>query len=229
MLFRSAKALIDGNGNLDDTHAGYAAFDSDMQDALDDILALDRYANFVLPSEWDDSSYTLWYGAIDGDATNYLYNLTYTREFRIDAPIGAAHQTNIEEIFEIADKWNDNGYITGEVYVGTTSRKDISDEKSFNQFLEDYIREDDEATVSANERGNWLKVVDNNADGKADYIFKVIYTFAQVTRIRDDKVTLDVKNDNLLDGSDPCVDALNELTSEAVVSADELSEDDVVY
>ena len=225
----AAKTLIDGNGKLDDTHADYATFDRDMQDALDDILALDRYANFVLPSEWDDSSYTLWYGAIDGDATNYLYNLTYTREFRIDAPIGAAHQTNIEEIFEIADKWNDNGYITGEVYVGTTSRKDISDEKSFNQFLEDYIREDDEATVSANERGNWLKVVDNNADGKADYIFKVIYTFAQVTRIRDDKVTLDVKNDNLLDGSDPCVDALNELTSEAVVSADELSEDDVVY
>ena len=225
----AAKALIDGNGNLDDTHADYAAFDSDMQDALDDILALDRYANFVLPSEWDDSSYTLWYGAIDGDATNYLYNLTYTREFRIDAPIGAVHQTNIEEIFEIADKWNDNGYITGEVYVGTTSRKDISDEKSFNQFLEDYIREDDEATVSANERGNWLKVVDNNGDGKAEYIFKVIYTFAQVTRIRDDKVTLDVKNDNLLDGNDPCVDALNELTGEAVVSADELSEDDVVY
>ena len=177
-----------------------------------------RNAGFILP----DYSASVYDHDSDG-------NLIYSKEFRIGDAISAAHQNNIEEIFNIADKKGED-YIDGEVYVGTSSKEDISDKKSFKQFLEEYIDENDTANVSANERGNWLKVIDNNGDGQADYILKVIYTFAQVSRIRDEKITLDVKDDNLVDeDNNICSDVLNELTGEPVVTADELSEDDVVY
>ena len=191
----------------------FEAGDSDT-----DMIKRGRNAGFILP----DYSASVYDHDSDG-------NLIYSKEFRIGDAISAAHQNNIEEIFNIADKKGED-YIDGEVYVGTSSKEDISDKKSFKQFLEEYIDENDTANVSANERGNWLKVIDNNGDGQADYILKVIYTFAQVSRIRDEKITLDVKDDNLVDeDNNICSDVLNELTGEPVVTADELSEDDVVY
>ena len=202
---------------------------------------LDLYAdmgfNFNLP--YDLEEYDRKYLGTD-DNSLFNYELTYTREYKIGADITPYHQQNIEEIFNVADKTHENNYITGEVYVGTTSMKDISDEKSFEQFKTDYIKESDEASVNNNQRGNWLKVIDNDGDGKAEYILKVIYTMAQVSRVKDDKITLDVKDRILIDdasrnGTDPCNDdAVNNLTSQAVTTKDdadytEPAAGDVVY
>ena len=202
---------------------------------------LDLYAdmgfNFNLP--YDLEEYDRKYLGTD-DSGLFNYELTYTREYKIGADITPYHQQNIEEIFNVADKTHENNYITGEVYVGTTSMKDISDEKSFEQFKTDYIKESDEASVNNNQRGNWLKVIDNDGDGKAEYILKVIYTMAQVSRVKDDKITLDVKDRILIDdasrnGTDPCNDdAVNNLTSQAVTTKDdadytEPAAGDVVY
>src|SRR5699024_3340947 len=77
-----------------------------------------------------------------------------------------------------------------------------------------------------NENGNWLKVIDNDGDGEAEYVLKTIYTAAGVEDINRDGdieltplyITLDSTDD------------LNQLTKDIpVVTADELAEGDVVY
>ena len=158
------------------------------------------------------------------------HHLIYTAVFAIKADITAEHQNNIKRIFNVADKTD--SYITGEVYAGTKSTEDLSDKITLDTFIEDYITADALESVSKNENGNWVKVIDNNGDGKADYIFKVIYTVAQVSTAKDGKYTLDTKNRTLTNEntSRPCsIDDLNNLTGQKVVSADELNADDVVY
>ena len=151
-------------------------------------------------------------------------------------PITNEDMSNMELIFSRADL--DTSYIyDGEVYVGTQSTNDISDvnadqKYSWESFCEEFIEEEeDDAAVSKNDNGNWLKVIDNDGDGTADYIFKVIYTVAQVTRVKDDAITLDTRNHTLSsDRGVICgIDAINNLTDEEVVSADTLAVDDVVY
>ena len=155
-------------------------------------------------------------------------------------PITNIDMDYMERIFGKADK-KTSSYIDGEVYVGTQSNTDISDvdadqKYSWESFCEEFIEEkEDDAAVSKNDNGNWLKVIDNDGDGTADYIFKVIYTVAQVTRVKDDVVTLDTKNHTLSfedknGGIYICgIDDINNLTDEEVVSADTLAVDDVVY
>ena len=38
---------------------------------------------------------------------------------------------------------------------------------SYKQFVTEYINQDTEAKVEANEKGNWVKVIDNDKDGAA--------------------------------------------------------------
>ena len=222
----------------------------------------ERYLNFDKAFK-RDSAYKIKY-VLKADASNEIngMSLADVRD-RINAAAGEKNRakisgttvevtivkrtpiTNIdmdymERIFGKADK-KTSSYIDGEVYVGTQSNTDISDvdadqKYSWESFCEEFIEEkEDDAAVSKNDNGNWLKVIDNDGDGTADYIFKVIYTVAQVTRVKDDVVTLDTKNHTLSfedknGGIYICdTDAINNLTDEEVVSADTLAVDDVVY
>ena len=169
--------------------------------------------------------------SVNGSDTVVMYRWTYQAAFQPDAVISAGHQTNIKTIFDTADRFTEvnvsrDAYTYGEVYVGTSSLKDVSDTMSYKQFVETYINQDTEAGVSGNEKGNWLKVIDNDADGIADYILKVVYTTAQVEAVKDGSATLDVavRSTRINDG-----DEINQLTSQPVVSDDELTAGDVVY
>ena len=146
----------------------------------------------------------------------------YVKIIRPNTRLSSLDRYWIKAIFDEADKKDD--YIEGEVYVGTQSNKDISDDISYSEFVDTYLKDGRAATVTANDNGNWIKAIDNNNDGVAEYIFKVIYTFAQVSRVKDDTVTLDVKNETL-----DTTDDINKLTNEPVVCADELGVGDVVY
>ena len=136
--------------------------------------------------------------------------------------------TIIKYIFNEADK-DDNDFIKGEVYVGTQSTTDISDELSYNQFKDKYIETAENAEqVNENENGNWLKVIDNDGDGEADYVLKTIYTVTGVEDIaKDGEITLSCDEESL-----DTADALNRLDEDDdidVVAEDELAEGDVVY
>ena len=78
------------------------------------------------------------------------------------------------------------------MYIGTQSQEDISDTLSYNEFKDKYIETDENGiTVDANENGNWLKVVDVDGDGVADYVLKTIYTMAGIEDIaKDGTITL---------------------------------------
>ena len=94
-------------------------------------------------------------------------------------------ETDVEimkEIFysadRIGDKHNDDGlrdYAVGEVYIGTSSLVDQSDELSWKQFVEKYFNEGTRVSYEGANNGESLRVVDNNGDGKAEYVFKVQY------------------------------------------------------
>ena len=204
----------------------------DATNSTDEADGLIRQANrdgFIVPDTYSKANGYSIEKVKDADG-NTEYHLIYTAVFAIKADITAEHQNNIKRIFNIADKTD--SYITGEVYAGTKSTEDLSDKITLDTFIEDYITADALESVSKNENGNWVKVIDNDGDGKADYIFKVIYTVAQVSTAKDGKYTLDTKNRTLTNEntSRPCsIDDLNNLTGQKVVSADELNADDVVY
>ena len=143
--------------------------------------------------------------------------------------ITADDLTVIEAIFDDADRIDEIGYVMGEVYIGTQSVDDISDEISYREFLDEYVTTGENSkTVDGNENGNWLKVVDNDGDGVADVVMKTIYTGAGVEDIdRDGNIELTVLNTGIASNH---YDNLNDLDEDIdVVSADELSEGDVVY
>ena len=165
---------------------------------------------------------------IDEDYSNNKYIVTV--EFPRNTTISQFDIDEMESIFDAADKESEgDDFVDGEVYVGTQSVTDISDDPdvSWRDFLNKYIDTDENGVeVTANENGNWLKVVDVDGDGVADYVMKTIYTFAGVEDIdRDDNIEL-----SALYHTWDSDDELNELNDDIdIVTADELSEGDIVY
>ena len=166
---------------------------------------------------------------------------TVEHVFKPKTTISFTEMKVIESIFNDADTDGtdkdeaNREFVKGEVYVGTQSYKDISDTISYDEFVETYIKTNENAIDnSQNDKGNWLKVIDNDGDGVAEYVFKVIYTIAQVSKVKDDTYTLDVKNHTLwnedLRTPEECgIDALNTLTSQKVVANGDMETGSVVY
>ncbi|MBD5168567.1 MAG: hypothetical protein HDT20_00305 [Oscillibacter sp.] len=79
-----------------------------------------------------------------------------------------------------------NDYLIGEVYVGTASTVDVSDTLSWNQFVEKYLITDNNDNLGFVYNGQSLRVVDNNGDGKAEYVLGVGFTQDKVINVRND-------------------------------------------
>jgi hypothetical protein len=78
---------------------------------------------------------------------------------------------------------NDNND-SSKVCVGTQNTDDISNKISFSAFVKTYLNvEGDKYEVPANENGNYIKVIDNDGDGVAEYILKTAYTMDVITNI----------------------------------------------
>ena len=161
-----------------------------------------------------------------GEFSNITGTRVYEKDIRRGAALTSTDMDIIEMIFDDADL-EGNTIVIGEVYVGTQSNDDISDEISYKKFLDEYVETNENAvTIEENENGNWLKVIDNDGDGEADVVLQVIYTVAGVQKIaKDGTITLSCEDDKFNDG-----DALNEITDDNdVITEDELAEDDIVY
>ena len=104
------------------------------------------------------------------------------------APQNVINQNDLDimqNIFYTADRIGTNGtvaeyvqnYAVGEVYVGTTSMTDYSDTWSWVDFQEEYFTTKyNSEKIDKCELGNSLRIVDNNNDGKAEYVLKIAYT-----------------------------------------------------
>ena len=127
--------------------------------------------------------------------------------------------------------FKDDAKMDGWVVVGTKDldeANDISNDITWKAFCKEYFTESDTQIkdVTGNENGNWLKVIDNDGDGVADYVLKTIYTMAGIEDIaKDGTITLSCDEVNLNDG-----DAVNYVDEDIdVVAEDDVEEDDIVY
>ena len=171
------------------------------------------YTDFV-QGDWADQ---------DEDGVDYF---EWTFEYRNTIKSGEAFTDldirYIKAIFKDGDKFTDKvgDYEVGEVYVGTQSTTDISDDLSYNQFEDKYIETaENSVAVNETENGEWLKVIDNDGDGVADIVLLTKYVMAAITDIDkngDYTVSYDVSGD------------LVEIDSADMMTEDELAEDDII-
>ena len=124
---------------------------------------------------------------IDEDGTtpkNFLYNKVIPAK----ETISSTDSRYMKEIFVWSDsKGGDttsDDLFFGEVYVGTKSKleeDDISDDISHDEFIEKYINVNENRTISSSDNGEWLRVIDNNGDGVAEYVLRTDFVMTTVT------------------------------------------------
>ena len=232
-------------GNTVWTNAG-AETDIGSNSKFEDVTALEKgdaeeYINFGGDGDAYESEYRIEY-VLEFDTPELLtafeeeYGvdvsdvmgagpLNFEKSIRPGNAITEDDLTIIKAIFNDADRVNDRDYIVGEVYVGTQSTTDISDKISYRAFYNEYIDEvGDNAEVDGADNGEWLKVIDNDGDGEADYVFRVDFAMSVINRISKSGVyTLEA-----LDNVDEVSFATTTIDSGDMVTADELAEGDVV-
>ena len=175
----------------------------------------------------DDAEHFINFGGeVDGYESDYRIEYVYQetadsdkieKVIRAGALITEDDMTIIKNIFAGADKEGDK-IVLGEVYVGTKSGDDVSDEISFKKFKAEYITErTDFKGVESADNGEWLKVIDNDGDGKADYVFLTTFTMTTI-------VDHNTKKDYFVFEDDTDV----EIDEADIVTEDELAVDDVV-
>ncbi len=116
------------------------------------------------------------------DADGYY---TYTKSIKAGAALTALDLEYMKSIFTGADKI-EKVVIDGEVYVGTQTGYDISDVMTWKSFDAKYLEtatDDNTKTFSANANGEWLKAVDNDNNGYADYVFLTTFAMAEVSDV----------------------------------------------
>ena len=168
----------------------------------------------------------------DLDATSNPY--TYTKTIRPEAEITDLDMDIMKGIFYDGDLETDvagttDTVVVGQIYVGTQSKEDISDDPdvSWKTFKDKYIDSAENGVdVEDTENGEWLKIIDNDGDGVADVVLKTEFAMSVIDRVaKDGEVTLAV-----LDQTDDAVEfkKVNKIESDDIVTEDELAEDDVV-
>ena len=168
----------------------------------------------------------------DLDATSNPY--TYTKTIRPEAEITDLDMDIMKGIFYDGDLETGvagatDTVVVGQIYVGTQSKEDISDDPdvSWKTFKDKYIDSAENGVdVEDTENGEWLKIIDNDGDGVADVVLKTEFAMSVIDRVaKDGEVTLAV-----LDQTDDAVEfkKVNKIESDDIVTEDELAEDDVV-
>ena len=142
--------------------------------------------------------------------------VTYTRVIPMGDPITVEDVAIMKGIFSAADDdiHTDVG-VSGYVYAGTaknTSKEqhDLSSEMSWRAFQEEYLVSKADTTVKSTANGEWLKIIDNDNDGMAEYVFKTEYYLDEIVgynnrtgKFRFNHITLG--DANYADGYEPAI------------------------
>ncbi len=131
------------------------------------------------------------------------YPVEYVKVFRVDEEVTDNDLKVIKGIFGMADNLEGTTWqVSGSVYVGTSSQNgdtvlwttsnDKSDTMSFKAFKEEYIDTDLVKNWEKSDDGEWVKVIDNNGDGVAEYAFLTTFTLDKAvnTYTKNDESTL---------------------------------------
>ena len=131
------------------------------------------------------------------DATG---NVTgYTRIILANEEVKAEDQAIMKYIFDYANLsgtylgLDENTVVRGEVYVGTQSKVDVSDTISYEDFKAARMTEEYDRTGKA-ANGEYIKVIDNDNDGIADYVLKTEYILDDVVNTANGAYYRTIKN-----------------------------------
>ena len=184
MSQKEAAQLVLDNGGVAFLDTGAGSNTGNLQLDSDEVSS--RIDNNVKGS---NNAATL---AASGTTTGATY--TYDKVIPVEEIITAKDHDFIKKIFYGSDSFNPDAeqgddYMTGEVYVATRSGKnsatdksyDISDELSYKEFYEKYIDDDENRSFDAADRGEWLRVIDNDGDGDAEYVLRVDFVMTTIT------------------------------------------------
>ena len=128
--------------------------------------------------------------AVEREKFNYSvtagYPKTYKMVFRANEKISENDLKVIKGIFGMADDGVNKDYeLRGAVWVGSNSNLhnkdyDLTDTISYNAFKDQYINAQEKGNWDAANDGEWVKIVDNDGDNKAEYAFKTTFTLDKV-------------------------------------------------
>ncbi len=125
------------------------------------------------------------WGTLDNTITTVNYH--YDKVIPAKTIITGQDSHFMKEIFDESD--NEDGDTSsddlffGEVYVGTKStldEHDVSNDISHDEFIEKYINVNENRTISGSDNGEWLRVIDNNGDGVAEYVLRTDFVMTTV-------------------------------------------------
>ena len=184
------------------------------------------------------------------DAESYLnfadaYSDTYEADIRIVYSVSGTYATDgvsiragerlsddeyneIRSIFYGEADYEDGWVIVGTSYKDddTAEENDVSNDMTFRAFVREYLITDSEdaVTVEGSENGEWLKVVDNDGDGTAEYVFKTEFAMSMITDITKKGVYTFAS----LETADKPAFEADKVAEADIVTSDELAEGDVV-
>ena len=135
------------------------------------------------------------------EQARYGYPVEYVKVFRLEDVVQDNDLSVLRGIFGMADDYDVTSWgVEGKVFVGTNSQDviasyydgDKSNTMSYRAFKEEYIDTDIIKNWSTSNDGEWVKVIDNNGDGVAEYAFKTTFTLDKAvnTYTKDDNSTL---------------------------------------
>ncbi len=187
--------------------------------------------------EWFESEY----GELVNDAKmKKVGAYEYTKAIKPGEKISAADLKVIRGIFDYADGEYDanaaeagiNHGVLGSVFAGANSQsstnrnKNLAVEMTYSQFVRDYITNENDA-IKSSDNGEWLKTIDNNGDGVADYVFLTTFVMSTVTGYNAKTETYTVEYDEASNGVDR--KAEDTIKKSAIVSEEEeLARDAVI-
>ncbi len=133
----------------------------------------------------DENDDPVNWGTLDNTITTVNYH--YDKVIPAKTIITGQDSHFMKEIFDESD--NEDGDTSsddlffGEVYVGTKStldEHDVSNDISHDEFIEKYINVNENRTISGSDNGEWLRVIDNNGDGVAEYVLRTDFVMTTV-------------------------------------------------
>ena len=140
------------------------------------------------------------------------------------------HKLTADEVEILEGIFKDDDKMDGWVVVGTkelSEPNDISDDITWREFCREYFQDTDALIEEVNgaDNGEWLKVIDNDGDGVADYIFRIDFAMSVIERIsKDNEYTLASLDDN----DDEVSFQDTKIDGGDIATEDELAEGDVV-
>ena len=159
----------------------------------------------------------------------------FTKSIKAGNEITPADLQIIKGIFDWADGEDINGAdadindgIKGSVYVGANSEsssnrnKNLAVEMTYKQFKAEYI-DGTYTTISSSDNGEWLKTIDNNGDGVADYVFRTDFVMSVIADCNTKNETYYVEFDG-----ETKRNVNSSIEKSAVVTEDELAVGDVI-